>query len=219
MAVETLVESYRKFREKCDREYIQHFQKLAKEGQSPKTFFISCSDSRVVPNLITHTRPGDLFIDRNIGNIVPPFEEDGQCCAVSASIEYAIFALEVENIIVCGHSHCGACKALYEELPDDASIAHIRRWLEYAQAAKGQALALVGMENKEALLVATEKFNVVEQLKNLMSYPLVKERVLQGELFLQGWYYHIGDGSIEYFDPVTHAFVPIEEMIKDDAQT
>lgn len=215
MAVETLVESYRKFREKCDKEYVQHFQKLAKEGQNPKTFFISCSDSRVVPNLITHTRPGDLFIDRNIGNIVPPFEEGGKCCAVSASIEYAIFSLEVENIIVCGHSHCGACKALYEDLPQESSVAHIGRWLEYAQGAKEQALALVGSEDKKALLVATEKFNVVEQLKHLMTYPLVKERVLEGRLFLQGWYYHIGDGSLEYFDPVIHAFRPIERLMEE----
>ena len=214
MGVEALVESYRKFKEKCDREYIEHFTKLAEEGQNPRTFFISCSDSRVVPNLITQTRPGDLFIDRNIGNIVPPFDEDRGCSAVSASIEYAVYSLEVENIVVCGHSRCGACKALYEDLPEDPALRHIGEWLEFAAPAKEQALALVGTGEKEALLAATERFNVIAQLRNLMSYPLVRERVLEGRLFLQGWYYHIADGTVEYFDPVSHAFKPIDEIVE-----
>ncbi len=210
MSVAELAKSHKKFKEKYAREYAEHFKELAQKGQNPKTLFISCSDSRVVPNLITHTRPGDLFIDRNVGNLVPPFKLDSDCVAISASIEYALFDLKVENIIVCGHTHCGACKALYEDLPEDSRIEHLKRWLHYADGSKEQALAMVGTQEKEKLYRATERFNIIQQLKHLLTYPLVKEGVEAGNLFIQGWYYHIESGELEYFDPVEHRFVPLE---------
>lgn len=215
MGVETLAKSHQDFKRIYKQEYVERFKELAEKGQSPKTLFISCSDSRVVPNLITHSDPGDLFIDRNIGNIVPPFDPDCECAAIPASVEYAIFELHVEDIIICGHTDCGACKALYEDLPHEVEISHIEKWLRFAQPAKEKAETLAGVGDTAKLLAATEKFNIIEQLTNLMSYPLVKQKVRDGELQIQGWYYHIDSGDLEYFDPVEHRFFPLDKISGD----
>ncbi len=215
MGVETLAKSHQDFKRIYKQEYAERFKELAEMGQSPKTLFISCSDSRVVPTLITHSHPGDLFIDRNIGNIVPPFDPNSECSAIPASVEYAIFELHIENIIICGHTDCGACKALYEDLPHEVEISHIEKWLRFAQPAKEKAETLVGVNDPKKLFVATEKFNIIEQLTHLMTYPLVKQKVRAGELFIQGWYYHIDSGELEYFDPVEHRFFPLENIAAD----
>ncbi len=214
MSISTLVKSHQRFKDEYKKKYIHLFKDLVTKGQSPKTLFISCSDSRVIPNLLTMTRPGDLFVTRNIGNFVPPFDPDCECSATPAVIEYALVHLKVENIIICGHTHCGACKALYEDIPDNNEEIHLKKWLRFGESAKNQALNLVGNGNKEKLLSATEKFNVVEQMKNLLTYPVVTNRVNDNKLFIQGWYYHIEDGALEYFNPVEYRFLPIEESEK-----
>jgi len=215
MGTETLIESHKEFKKKYGEKYSSLFQQLVDEGQSPKTLFIACSDSRVVPNLITHTKPGDLFIDRNIGNFVPPFSKDECHSGTPAVIEYALSVLDVDNIILCGHTDCGACKSLYKDIPEDnIEMTNIRKWLDFGQAAKEQALAFVGGKDKNVLYEVTEKFNVVEQLKNLLTYPAVKRKVAEGKIFVQGWYYHLATGDLEYFDPVEHRFLPIESSLE-----
>ena len=211
MGAETLIRSHKEFKEKYGKKYSSLFQKLVEEGQSPKTLFIACSDSRVVPNLITYTKPGDLFIARNIGNFVPPFCEESEASGTPAVIEYALSVLDVDNIILCGHTECGACKSLHQDIPaDDIEMTHIRKWLRFGEGAKEQALAFVGPQDKKVLYSATEKFNVIEQLKNLLTYPAVKRKVAEGKIFVQGWYYHLDSGEVEYFDPIEHRFLPIE---------
>ncbi len=217
MSIKTLIESYKEFKEKYKEDYSSLFQKLVDEGQKPKTLFITCSDSRVVPNLITHTKPGDLFISRNIGNFVPPFDENSEASATPAVIEYALSVLNVDNIILCGHTECGACKSLHQELPkDDIELTHIRKWLKFGESAKEQAISLVGAKDKKALYAATEKFNIIEQIKNLLTYPAVKRKVKEGKIFVQGWYYHLDTGELEYFDPVEHRFMHIEQYLKKE---
>ena len=217
MSVGELVKSYEGFKKKYGKEYSDLFKELVESGQSPKTFFIACSDSRVVPNLITNTKPGDLFISRNIGNFIPPFEESMSASATPAALEYAVSVLNVDNIIICGHTHCGACKSLYEDIPDDnLEMKNIKKWLNFGTSAKEQALAFVGKDNKDALYRATEKFNVIDQLKNLLTYPAIKRRVTEGNLFIQGWYYHLQNGDVEYFDPLEHRFLPIEKALVAD---
>jgi carbonic anhydrase len=210
MGIDTLVESHRRFKEEYGKRYIQLFRELAEKGQAPATLFISCSDSRVIPNLITYTRPGDLFVTRNIGNFIPPYEPDMSEHSTAAVIEYALLHLKVENIIVCGHSYCGACEALYSDIPDSEEQRNLKEWMRYGQEAKEQALALVGEKEKENLLRATEKFNIIEQLKHLLSYPAVRERVRASKLFVMGWYYHIESGELEYFNPLEYSFVSLE---------
>ena len=211
MQLAELAKSHREFKQKHQKEYAEHFKELAVKGQSPKILFISCSDSRVVPNLITHTDPGDLFIDRNVGNIVPPYSHDKQGTAVSATIEYAVSHLHVEDVIVCGHTHCGACKALYEEHAPDEKLEHLQWWLEFANEAKLEALGTVGRHDQQKLLQATERFNIITQIRNLLTYPVIQDALETEGIFIQGWYYHIESGDVEYFDPVEHRFKLLEE--------
>lgn len=205
-----LIERYKEFKEYKFKKHEQLFIELAKKGQSPKTLFIGCSDSRVVPNLITGARPGDLFVFRNIGNFVPPFKPDKEFHATAAAIEYAVSVLEVQDIIVCGHSHCGACESLYKEIPDTIELIHTKKWLELGVKAKEEALREVGAEDRELLLRTTERLSVIVQLQNLLSYPAVQKRVEQGILRLHGWYFKIESGEIEYFDEEKEAFVPLD---------
>ncbi|RUM67986.1 MAG: carbonic anhydrase [Sulfurospirillum sp.] len=220
MSTETLVKSYKIFKKKYGEKYSGLFQELVENGQSPKTLFIACSDSRVVPNLITYTKPGDLFISRNIGNFVPPFDEESEASATPAAIEYAVSVLNIDNIIVCGHTDCGACKSLHKEIPeDDIEMTNIRKWLKFGDSAKEQAIAFVGNKDPKTLYSATEKFNVIEQIKNLLTYPAVKRKVADGSIFIQGWYYHLHNGELEYFDPIEHRFLPITDSLRSSHHT
>jgi carbonic anhydrase len=186
----------------------QLFERLAR-AQHPETLFLTCSDSRIVPDLITQTRPGDLFICRNAGNIAPAFGD--VIGGVSASIEYAVVALEVKDIIVCGHSNCGAITALLhpERLADMPAVA---AWLRYAERAR-----VVVRENYpdlegDALLDALIQENVVAQLENLRTHPSVASRLRRGQLTLHGWVYDIETGLITAWQPELQRFVPIHEI-------
>src|SRR3954447_15728206 len=129
-----LVEGLQRFRRESFPKFREHYQRLVSEGQRPNTLFIGCADSRVVPDLLTSALPGDLFVVRNIGAFVPPFEPDNGFHGTSAGIEFATIVLEVKDIVVCGHSHCGAVRALYTPPREDTP--HIARWLELARAAR-----------------------------------------------------------------------------------
>jgi len=218
MSVEALAKSHKRFKKEYGKKYSSLFKELVENGQSPKTLFISCSDSRVVPNLITFTKPGDLFIARNIGNFVPPFDPDSEASATPAAIEYALSVLKVDNVIICGHTDCGACKSLHQDIPDDIEMTHVKKWLRFGVGAKDQAMAYVGKEDTKALYTATEKFNVIDQLKNLLTYPAVKRRIDEGNLLVQGWYYHLDNGDLEYFDPIKHQFLPIDTVLEEENQ-
>lgn len=184
----------------------KRFKKLVEEGQSPKALFIGCSDSRVMPAMITGSKAGDLFIIRNIGNFVAPFRPDADYHATAAAVEYAVSVLEISDIIVCGHSHCGAIASLYKEIKATPENIHTIKWLELGEAAKKIALLTHKDMPKEELLRYTEKVSVIHQLDNLLTYPAVKKRVDEGKLFLHGWHYDIENGDIEYFDDEAYEF-------------
>ncbi len=190
------------FKESYFKKHQEEMLDLVENGQHPKTLFIGCSDSRVVPNLITQTAPGDLFVTRNIGNIVPPYSPDAEYHATAPAIEYSIAALKIEEIIVCGHTHCGAMAALHDlEQIDDPELVHTKKWLTQALDTRAKALAQCDdKEDKQAILRLTEKLSVVAQLENLMTYPSVKKRVESGEITLSGWLYDMETGSIECYD-------------------
>jgi carbonic anhydrase len=189
---------------------------LVKNGQKPKALFIGCSDSRVIPDLMLQTKPGDLFVIRNVGNFVPPFRPDDDFHSTASGIEYAVSILKVKEIIVCGHTHCGACEALYKNL-DDEKLVHTKKWLELGESAKKNAILSLGHNaNKEELLRLTEKLSIVNQIENLLTYPKVKEKVENGDLHIHGWYYYIENGKIEYFDTENYEFKPLENLIKEE---
>ena len=190
------------FKESYFKKHQEEMLDLVENGQHPKTLFIGCSDSRVVPNLITQTAPGDLFVTRNIGNIVPPYNPEAEFHATAPAIEYSIAALKIEEIIVCGHTHCGAMAALHDlEQIDDPELVHTKQWLTQGLDTRAKALAQCNdKEDKQAILRLTEKLSVVAQLENLMTYPSVKKRVESGAITLRGWLYDMETGSIECYD-------------------
>ena len=190
-SIETLFEGAIKFKEENFLTYKELFENL-KEGQNPHTLFVGCSDSRVVPNLITNTLPGELFVIRNIANIVPPYREADEYLATTSAIEYALEELKVENIIICGHSHCGGCAALYEE-EHFTKMPNVRNWLKLISPVKEQVLAL-NPKTKAMRAYFTEQINIEKQIMNLFTYPNVKEKYLARTLHIYGWHYIIERG-------------------------
>jgi len=188
------------------RKNKERFKTLVDEGQNPKALFIGCSDSRVMPGMITSSKPGDLFIVRNIGNFVAPYKPDADYHATASAIEYAVSILEVSDIIVCGHSHCGAIEALYKDIKETSENIHTIKWLELGKEAKKVALLAHKNDSKERMLRYTEKISVVYQIDNLLTYPAVKRRVEEGTLFLHGWHYDLESGLIEHYDDENYEF-------------
>jgi carbonic anhydrase len=182
------------------------FAELA-NGQSPEVLFITCADSRIDPNLVTQTQPGDLFICRNAGNIVPPHVKTAG--GVTASIEYAVAVLGVKDIVVCGHTDCGAMKgALNPEALKD--LPHVHDWIDHSRAAVEVVKATRGQATLEELLAVTEQ-NVLLQLQHLGTHPAVAARISTGDVELHGWVYHIETGGVTAYDAKAHKFLPIEE--------
>ena len=192
-----------------DREF---FERLC-DGQSPDTLFITCSDSRVNPNLITQTRPGELFILRNAGNIVPP--HGAGTSGTAATIEYAVAALGVTDIIVCGHSHCGAAQGLLD--PDALrEMPAMRAWLEHSERVRHVMRESYANLKGDALLTATVQENVLAQLEHLRTHPAVAARLARGDLHLHAWVYKIETGEVFAFDPASGQFAPLTAVTTDE---
>jgi carbonic anhydrase len=203
--VEQIREGVRRFRTVVFRERREVYENLA-EKQKPYALFLTCGDSRIEPSLLTGTEPGQIFVERTPGNIVPIYA-DSVSVGVSASIEYAIAVLGVADVIVCGHSACGAMKGLLhpdvlEKLPATA------RWLKYAQP----AVQLLEQEcrgvDESDRLKRLAQLNVLEQMAHLHTHPTVEERFNRGSLGIHGWYYEIHTGTVEAFNPSTREFEP-----------
>ncbi len=193
--MQKLIEGTVKFRRGDFEAHQELFQEL-KEGQNPHTLFIACSDSRVDPNMITGTLPGELFIIRNIANIVPPYRETSEYVATTSAIEYAVLVLGVENIIVCGHSNCGGCAACLSQSPLLDIVPHTRKWLELAHPVRDRVIAEIPENEPAARAWMMEQANVQEQLKHLMTFPYIREKFISGQLKISGWHYIIETGEV-----------------------
>ncbi|ADU66977.1 carbonic anhydrase [Desulfurispirillum indicum] len=212
--MERLYQGIVRFRESDYQSHKDLFKELG-QSQSPHTLFIGCSDSRVVPNLITQTLPGELFVIRNVANIVPPYRDTNDYVATLSAIEYAVKALNVENIVVCGHSNCGGCNALFAPEETLNAVPHVKKWLEISHGVKEKILREYPDADAQKREWMTEQMNVVQQMKNLLSYPYIKERYQEGKLSILGWYYIIETGEVfSYnkesmeFELVTDTFTP-----------
>lgn len=197
-----------RFREEVFPPQQKFFEYLASKKQTPKALFITCADSRIDSNLLTQTEPGDLFLIRNAGNIVPPAgTADG---GVSATIEYAIEVLGIRNIILCGHSQCGAMNGLLrsEDLKD---LPMVSKWFAHAQATKRIVDTKYKHLSGEELVVAATEENVLVQINNLSTHPCVASLLAVGELNIFGWYYDIATGRINQYDPQKGQFTLIDE--------
>jgi len=201
-----LISGHRRFRAKFESDH-KVFKKLAEEGQNPKVLWIGCSDSRVVPELITGADPGELFDVRNIANVVPP--AGTAACATGAAVEYAVIHLKVRHIVVCGHTECGGIKAL-EAPPDPDSQPHITSWLELARPAREKVLDSDVPEADHYL--ETIKTNILMQCENLRSHPCVADREQMDELSIHAWLYDLHTGRILAFDDTSDQWDPVAEQ-------
>jgi carbonic anhydrase len=185
------------------------FEQLARKQQSPKALFITCADSRVHPNLITMTEPGDLFLLRNAGNIVPPNGQIGG--GEAATIEYSVEVLGIQHIIICGHSQCGAMQSLLANRALD-ELPAARAFFAHAEATRRivqQKYRDKNLEPQELLMAATEE-NVLVQLNNLSTHPCVAARLASGEISLYGWYYDIASGAVLQYEQSLGKFVELD---------
>jgi carbonic anhydrase len=207
--MDKLIIGIRKFKEKDFQERKNLFKSLA-NNQAPEVLFITCSDSRIDPSLITQTEPGELFICRNVGNIVPPHVITAG--GITASIEYAVEILNVKDVVVCGHTDCGAIKgAMY---PDSiSSLHHVSNWLGHSAAAQAKVKARHGELCEENTLEVIQE-NVVLQLKHLETHPSVATALAKGKMQLHGWVYDIAEGEITFYDEKTTTFTSIESYIE-----
>ncbi len=199
-----LLPGLHQFKSEIHSQNEKFFERLA-SGQSPDAIFITCSDSRVVPNLITQTDPGSLFVIRNAGNIVPPYESDTHIHGEEATIEYAINHLNVKEIIVCGHSGCGAMQGLLE--PDKLELMPaVKKWLRHTERTR-EIIARDYCElDWECSISAAIQVNVLVQLENLRTLPCIARRVMKREIELHGWVYDIESGEVYIFDPIDDEF-------------
>lgn len=202
--MQKLVDGLHKFKSEVFNSNEDLFKPLV-EGQRPEVLFITCSDSRIAPNLITQTNPGELFILRNAGNIIPSYGpwSGGE----AATIEFAVLGLGVQHIIVCGHTMCGAMKALLNpELVKDAPA--MRSWLEHAESTRRLIQENYPHLEGPARLTATVEENVLAQIEHLRTHPAVRSRVAKGQLALHGWVYKLDTGEVFQYDATKVAFVP-----------
>lgn len=205
--MQKLIQGIHKFRTEdfCPLQGL--FEKLAK-GQNPETLFITCSDSRIDPNLLTRSRPGDLFILRNAGNIVPP--HGAASGGEAATIEFAVAGLGVKDIIICGHSHCGAMKGLLQ--PETvAALPSVASWLSHAETTRRIVQENYEDLDGDRLITATVEENVLVQLEHLRTLPSVASRLVRGDLHLHGWVYKIETGDVFAYDTSSGQFVPLAQ--------
>lgn len=202
-----LVSGVAKFQKQSYLDNKELFQELANK-QEPEVMFVTCCDSRIDPSMITQTDPGDLFLHRNVGNIVPPHSL--ATGGVTASIEFAVGVLGVKYIVICGHTDCGAMKgamqpSLAEKLP------HVHKWLSHSAAALARVQGRHENLNIEEHLHEMTQENVLQQMRNLESHPSVAMALGAGKLEIHGWIYDIGKGEVNCFDPGKGHFVPVAD--------
>lgn len=200
--MQKLIEGHQKFLAEVFPAKKGQFHLLA-EGQSPEWLFITCADSRVLPDLILGTEPGDLFISRSIGNVVPKPSPDVD--GVTATIEYAVQVLKVRHIIVCGHSDCGALKAALNKKALE-NLPKAKHWLDHVEDAFAHKQPLNPADGESAELAALIRGNVVAQIANLRAQPSVQQALTEGRLTVHGWYYDILTGRIDEYDEAKKRF-------------
>ena len=205
--MQRLINGHKKFLKDVFPERRSHYHLLA-EGQSPEWLFITCSDSRIVPDLVLGTEPGDLFIARNAGNVIPVGMNDVDGC--TATIEYAVNVLKVRDAILCGHSDCGALKAAVNKTAL-AGLPKAERWLHHVEAAFEHRQPLNPADGDSAELASLIRGNVVAQLLNLKAQPAVARATAEGSLRVHGWYYDIMSGRIEEYNEQQKRFMPWPE--------
>lgn len=201
-----LLAGYDRFRSRLSQE-SGLLQQIA-QPQAPKTMVIACSDSRVDPAIILDCGPGELFVVRNVASLVPPAETGGKYHGTSAALEFGVTVLEVKNIVILGHAQCGGIRALMRgvERPGTDHGGYITEWMDLAGKARKKVLKEFAGKPEEEQAVACEKASVLVSLENLLTFPWVRERVVEGTLQLHGWYFDLGEGALLRYNPATRQY-------------
>ena len=205
--IKKLIDGFHRFRAKHYEHDGSPFKQLVREGQAPKIMIIACCDSRVDPALITDSDPGDLFVVRNVANLVPPYETSGHYHGTSAALEFAVRFLAVRHVAVLGHAHCGGIRALLQGLDsgDDRSQ-FIQPWMEIATEARDKATAGTAAPGSGAVERACEQAAIEVSLKNLLTFPWIRRRVEGRQLWLHGWYFDMDHGELLRYNAATGRF-------------
>jgi len=200
----SLISGYKQFKKKYfERENT--FKKLVKEGQKPKVLVIACCDSRVDPALLTNSEPGELFVVRNIANLVPHYEKDSHHLSISSALEYGVLTLNVSDIIVLGHSHCGGIRALMQD-NDGRSSSFIKTWLDSANTTKQDVLKKYPHYSFDEQVSLLEKESLLTSIENLKTFPFIHQRLLENKLFLHAWYFNLETGDLKSYDASDNRF-------------
>jgi len=207
--IDKLMNGYRSYRDGAHKHSKPLIEELVKEGQHPEIAIIACSDSRVDPAILFQADPGDLFVIRNVANLVPPLEQGGTFHGTSAAVEFAVLGLGVKHLMVLGHAHCGGIKAMMEPDKSAKAFSFLPGWVSILSAAHRRVLATMPHAKPEERVTACEQNAVLVSLENLTTYPWVREKVESGELELHGLYIDIAEPVLHSYDWEAGKFAPI----------
>ncbi len=210
-AIDQLISGYHRFRNGYYQENRQQLDALAREGQSPKVAVVACCDSRVDPAVITDSTPGDIFVIRNVANLVPPYEAEGAWHGTSAALQFAVCGLQVEHLIILGHAKCGGIRALMEGQEPGHEDKFISSWMSIVDDARQQAQADSSLHSFEDKVAACERGSIGISLNNLLTFSWIRERVEAGTLHLHGWYYDVASGKVLQLHPGSGEFTELPE--------
>lgn len=204
--MQQLLDGVHRFRQEEFGKYQAMFRRLSREGQKPHTLFITCADSRVLAELITQSNPGDLFVIKNVGNIIPPADSPGEFNSTAAGIEFAVEVLGVTDIVVCGHSHCGAMAALMSE--EKPGLRHLHNWVRLAAPVRALIESnYAHLKSPDARMRALEQENILFSIEQLHTYECVRRRLAEGSLRLHAWFFKIATGELLSYQPEQKQFV------------
>jgi len=206
-----LTAGFKEFRDDGFPEKRATYEALVNQGQTPKVGLIACSDSRVDPAIVLQADPGDLFIIRNVANLVPPHEQDGQYHGTSAALEYAVQHLDIGHFIVLGHAHCGGIRSMFDE-PGEGSEGNqfVLPWMSLVRSAYLRVQGTMPNASEDEKARFCEQSAVLVSLENLMTFPFIRERVSDGRLRLHGWYIDIRSCTLHIYDPIRQRFEPVD---------
>ena len=208
--IEKFISGFKQFQRSYFGENRELYDSL-KKSQHPRALIVSCCDSRVDPAILTNSEPGDLFVVRNVANLIPPCEVGGGHHGISAALEFGVCSLDVEHVIVLGHSHCGGIRALMDDSYGSGEGGYISQWMDIAAPARDKIRKELPHKSVDLQARACEQAAILLSLENLLSFPWIAKRVDSGKLSLHGWYFDLDQGELLGYDADSKALIPLQE--------
>ena len=207
--IQKIVDGYKSFRKEYFEEKTHEFRELVDNGQKPKTLIIACSDSRVDPAIVTNSKPGDLFVIRNVANLVPPYEPDNGYHCTSDALEFGVCALNIEHIIIFGHTQCGGINSIITQNNSNQPMRFIENWMKIAKPTCMDAINKHQSDSPEKLSELCGQHSLINSLKNLRTFPWINQKVLDGKLSLHAWNFDLPTGTIKVYSEESQEFAEL----------